>query len=229
MDLEDAILGRRSVRSFRPDPVPAEVLREILDLARWTPSAVNSQPWEFTIVGGAPLEELRRKLRQAAVADPDGKPEILWPNLPEPYRSRRKDVGLAVVQALGIRKEDKAGLNAWQLFGVGFFDAPQVVVVSIDRCFTAWGILDVGAAALALMLAAHSRGLGTCPQATQMRYPWLFHEILGIPEGKQVILAIPIGYPKDEAPVNRFARTRAAVDDLVSWKGFAPKRQCPRE
>ena len=222
MDLEDAILGRRSVRSFKPDPVPAEVLREILDLARWAPSAVNYQPREFTIVGGTSLEELRRRLRQAAATDPDGKPEILWPNLTEPYRSRRKEVGLAVVKALGIRREDKAALNAWELFGVGFFDAPQAVVVSIDRCFTAWGILDVGAAALALMLAAHSRGLGTCPQATQMRYPWIFHEVLEIPESKQVVLAIAIGYPKHDAPVNQFVRTRAAMDDLVTWKGFAP-------
>ena len=76
MELEQAILGRRSIRVFKPDPVPPGILREILDLARWTPSFGNTQPWEFVVVGGERLEELRRKVREAAGADPEGKPDI---------------------------------------------------------------------------------------------------------------------------------------------------------
>jgi nitroreductase len=63
MKLEDAVLGRRSIRAFRPDPVPPAVLQEIVECACWTPSAANTQPWEFTIVGGEPLQKLRSRLR----------------------------------------------------------------------------------------------------------------------------------------------------------------------
>ena len=97
-----------------------------------------------------------------------------------------------------------------------------MIVISLDRSFTAWGIYDLGAAAFSLMLLAHVRGLGTCPQAAPTRYPSVFRQVLGIPEGKLVVLALPIGYPDADAPVNRFARPRASLEELVTWKGIAP-------
>jgi len=50
MDLFDAIRTRRSVRAFRPDPVPAELLERVLEAARWAPSGLNNQPWRFHVV-----------------------------------------------------------------------------------------------------------------------------------------------------------------------------------
>jgi nitroreductase len=223
MQIEEAILGRRSIRAFRPDPVPPAVLRELIEQARWTPSAANTQPWQFTIVGGKTLQTLRTRLREAAKADPVGKPEMGWPpNLPERFKARRLEVGNAVTDALGIAADDKAGKDEWFLFGIGFFNAPQVIVLTMERCFTELGVLDLGAVALALMLLAHAKGLGTCPQAAPLRYPWVFHEVLAIPETKRVMLAIPLGYPVTDAAVNRFARTRVPADELTTWSGIVP-------
>jgi nitroreductase len=223
MELSEAILGRRSIRAFRPDTIPAAVIRDILDLARWTPSFANTQPWEFTVVGGGLLRELRRRLREAAAADPQGKPELPWPDLPEKYHARRKAVGLAVFKALNLPAEDKAGRDAWRLLGVGFFTAPHVIVIAMDACFSAWGMYDVGAVAQTIMLAAHARGLGTCPQAAPIRHPWIFREVLGMPPDKQVVLAMPIGSPEPDALVNRFQRTRVPLDEIVVWRGIAPE------
>jgi nitroreductase len=223
MQLEDAVLGRRSIRAFRPDPVPPAVLRELVDLARWTSSAANTQPWEFTIVGGEPLRTLRSRLREAAVADPVGKPEMRWPaTLPEHFKHRRQEVGDVVFQALGIAADDKAKKGEWFLAGVGCFDAPQVIVLTMERGLTELAVLDMGAVALALELLAHGKGLGTCPQAAPLRYPWIFHEILGIPESKRVILVVPIGYPVLDAPVNRFPRARVPVGEILHWSGITP-------
>lgn len=223
MELEAAIRGRRSIRAFKPDPVPAKVLRDLIDLARWTPNFAGTQPWEFTVVGGEPLEELRRKLREVAAADPEGKPDIPWPALQvEPWRTWRRELGFALYDSQGIAREDRARREAWRVFGAGFFDAPSVIVISLDRSFTAWGIYDIGAIAFALMLEAHALGLGTCPQAQPTRYPGLFREVLGIPEGKLVVLALPVGYPDLGAPINRFPRHRAPLEELVTWKGVAP-------
>lgn len=223
MQLEDAVLGRRSIRAFRPDLAPPAVLRELVDLARWTPSAANTQPWEFTIVGGEPLRTLRSRLRAAATADPVGKPEMGWPpNLPERFKQRRLGVGNATLQALGIAADDREKKDAWFVFGIGFFDAPQVIVITIERCFAELAVMDAGAVALALELLAHGKGLGTCPQAAPLRYPWIFHEVLGIPESKRVVLAMPIGYPVLNAPVNRFPRARVSTGEILSWSGITP-------
>jgi nitroreductase len=223
MEAQEAVLGRRSIRAFRPDTIPAAVIREILDLARWAPSFANTQPWEFTVAGGGVLAELRRRLRAAAAADPQGKPELPWPDLPEKYHARRKAVGLAVFKALNLSLEDKTAREEWRLQGVGFFDAPHLIVISMDACFSAWGMYDVGAVAQTIMLAAHAKGLGTCPQAAPIRHPWIFREVLGMPPDKQVVLAMPIGYPEPDAPVNRFQRIRVSLDEILSWRGFAPE------
>ena len=224
MKLEDAILGRRSIRAFRPDPVPAAVLREIVECSCWSPSAANTQPWEFTIVGGEPLQALRSRLRAEAAADPVGKPELRWaPNLPEHIKRRRVEVGDAVFQALGIGAADKARKDAWFLAGIGFFDAPQVILFIMERFFTELAVLDMGAVAVSVELLAHGKGLGTCPQVAPLRYPWIFHEMLKIPESKRVMLCMPIGYPAQDAPVNRFPRTRLPVGDVLSWSGITPQ------
>jgi nitroreductase len=220
MEMTKAVLGRRSIRAFRPEPVPSPVLRELIDLARWTPSAVNSQPWDFTIVTGAPLQTLRTRLRHAAAADPVGKPEFTWSaNLPERFKQRRTELGKSVLQALGVAEDDRAKKDEWFLFGIGFFDAPQVIVLSIDRALSRLALLDAGAVGLALQLLAYDRGLGSCPQAAPLRYPWIFHEVLDIPDSSQVLLALPIGYPAGDAAVNNFPRTRVATDALVRWLG----------
>ena len=59
MRLDDAIRQRRSVRGFLPDEVPREVLREVFELAQWTPSNCNVQPWIPHVVSGKPLAVLR--------------------------------------------------------------------------------------------------------------------------------------------------------------------------
>lgn len=64
MDVLEAIKGRRSVRAFRPDDVPNAVVEQLIDAARWAPSAGNIQPWEFIIVRNP---ELKRKLAEAAL------------------------------------------------------------------------------------------------------------------------------------------------------------------
>ena len=221
MQLEEAVMSRRSIRAFRSDPVPPAVLQELVDLARWAPSAANTQPWEFTVVGGGPLQELRSRLRAAAAADPVGKPEMTWPaNLPERFKARRVEIGSTTFQALGIAAEDHARKDAWFLAGVGFFDAPQVIVLTMERCFSDLAIMDVGAIAFGLELLAHGRGLGTCPQAGPLRYPWIFHEVLRIPGSRRVMLAMPIGYPDLDAQVNHFPRTRAGAGELLTWVGI---------
>ncbi len=76
MTLTNIILSRRSIRQFKPDPLPQDVLRKLVDAARLAPSAANLQPLEFVVV----CEESIRKnvfpcLRWAAYISPEGNPK----------------------------------------------------------------------------------------------------------------------------------------------------------
>jgi len=64
MDVLEAIKGRRSIRAFKNQDVPAETVEELIDAARWAPSAGNIQPWEFIIVR---KPRIKRRLVEAAL------------------------------------------------------------------------------------------------------------------------------------------------------------------
>jgi nitroreductase len=59
MEIVEAIQKRKSIRAFKSDPVPQEILKKIMELALRAPSWANTQPWEFAIVTGKKLEEIR--------------------------------------------------------------------------------------------------------------------------------------------------------------------------
>ena len=61
MEVIEAMHSRRSIRSFKPEPVPKDVLQQLVDVCRWAPSGGNAQPWHFAVLGGKVLEEIKSR------------------------------------------------------------------------------------------------------------------------------------------------------------------------
>ena len=80
MDVIEAIESRKSVRAFRPDPVPRDVLTKILEVALRAPSTDNTQPWEFAVVTGPVLADLKK-----ALSEKMGDPYRVPPGHPFPH------------------------------------------------------------------------------------------------------------------------------------------------
>ena len=69
-DVIDVIKKRRSIRKYAARRVPKEILREILEAARWAPSAHNAQPWRFIVLTDMPKKrELANAMADAWMAD----------------------------------------------------------------------------------------------------------------------------------------------------------------
>ena len=64
MEVIEAIRNRRSIRGFKPDPVPRKVLEELLETCRWAPSPRNMQTWELAILGGKVMAEVKARLEE---------------------------------------------------------------------------------------------------------------------------------------------------------------------
>jgi len=134
MDVIETINKRKSIRSFKPDPVPPDVLTKIVEGSLRSPSASNSQPWELAVVSGAKLEEIK----QAYLDNSRSKPCFDVPiplKYPEPWSSRQAEVMAGILGKLGIAREDKQkriewGLNAQRLWG-----APSCIYIMIERSF----------------------------------------------------------------------------------------------
>ena len=97
MNITEAIRNRRSIRSFKTDPVPKEVLEEILKTCLWVPSSSNTQTWKFAVLGGMVLDELNDKVveKVKGMWIPDNlvyknvTVDVPYPTLPEPISNGR--------------------------------------------------------------------------------------------------------------------------------------------
>jgi len=219
MEIFQTVTTRRSIRRFKPDPVPEPLLREILEAARWSPSWGNTQSWEISVVTGAALDRFRKANRQhlldGVVPNPDSPMPDTWP---EPLKQRYMGVGKQVLTALAIPRGDAEARLRYAGDMFALFNAPTLLLFCVDKGIPReYAMLDTGAIVQTVCLLAHARGLGSCILAASVRYPALLREIIPIPETKAVIIGVAVGYPDGEAPVNQFARERANPDEFTRW------------
>ena len=223
MDIEKALNTRMSIRCFKPDPVPREVLSEILQMAGRSPSAVNSQPWEFFVLAGDALENVKRGNIENARSGAAARPEHVvmgWPR-DSVYRQRQLALAKQLFQLMEISKEDKEKKRQWMERGFRFFDAPAAIIIVIDRSISEKGpLLDIGSVMQSICLAALSRDLGTCIEDQGVMYPDVLRDSAGIPGSKQIVISIAIGYPDWDFPANTLKTAREPVDSITTWCGF---------
>ncbi len=228
MDIAEAINQRKSIRAFKSGPVPKETLKEIMELALRAPSWANTQPWEFAIVAGKKLEEIRQAFVEKAAAEEEDNPDIPRPReFAQLYDSRRRVLGRKVLELKGISREDKEKRRWWVLQGLRLFDAPCVIYIYTDRSFyqqaaglNIWPVFDCGLVAENIMLLATQYGLGTIAQIQAVAYPDVLRKVLGIPDSKLIVLGIAVGYPDWDAPVNQLHSEREPLDNVSTWHGF---------
>jgi len=229
MEIIEAIRNRRSIRGFKPDPVPREVLEELLDMSRWAPSIQNMQVWEFVVLGGKVLDEVKARLEEQTKADWDGtrwvhacadvaRPKE-WPQLYLQRSLQMRDAVDCHQFPPGTENLDEKR-HAYWLKGGRFHDAPNVILVCAERALGEVTIFDAGLVSQAIMLGALAYGLGTCVMARPVYWPGLLREMLGISESKILIAAIAIGYPDSEALINSYPRHREPLDTYTQWYGF---------
>jgi len=203
--------GRRSVRKFTEQPVSAELVRELIDCARYAPSDTNSQTWEFIAV-------LNREKIKAIEA-------MTW----EQIHARA-----AAAEERGLAKEARLLSKSFGPYATAFSGAPALLICLAtpytskfrERIFDPIALVDddiwreegIKSSCLAsqnLMLAAHALGLATCP----MTGPVLLAEAqlkayLGIEESRQINMVISLGYPA-ETPAKLPRKEVADILQLV--------------
>jgi nitroreductase len=227
MNILDAVRSRRSIRSFKPVPVPKKVLEEVLEYSRWSPSGSNTQPWELAVLGGKVMADVKALLLEKIKTEWDTerlafktfRPDIPFPVFPEPYRQRsinsrnRIDSHQFPSGTPGIDEKRAAYL----LYGAQFYGAPNAIILYTERSICPKAVLDIGLLAQTIALTAVAHGLGTCLMTTPVAWPEIMREPLGIPESKLIALAIAIGYADVDAKVNNFERTREPLEAIVHW------------
>jgi nitroreductase len=216
MELLEAIKSRRSIRAYKPDPVPKRVLAELLEVATRAPSGSNTQPWEFIVLTGEMLGELNRVMMERLhsgkmTPDPDEDMPFTFPT--GLYKERSAKFYKKVLAVTKMRE--------WYEKSISFFDAPAAIVIVTDKSAPQpWWLFDMGLISQTIAIAAQNYGLGTCMVGHPAAYPKDMRTVLSIPESKRIVVGIAIGYPDWDHPLNSVRTDRDPVEKLVIWHGM---------
>ena len=179
MTLQDFLRSRRSVRRFKPDPIPDSVIERILTTATYAPSAHNLQPWRFVVI-----------------KNPDVKPRLA---------KALTDKMRLDMQAEGAAESDIEKRVANSIRRIN--EAPVIILLCRDLTVvrvdtpeeTIMNIQSTALAGLQLVLAAHAEGLGTNWICWPLYATQETQSILNLPENWEPQAMIIIGHANEQA------------------------------
>jgi len=223
IDFESLVSERRSVRGYKPDPVPKEVIDEIVSIAKRAPSSMNTQPWHFHAITGDPLERIREGNTERMLAGAAVDREIKMGHGYEGvHRDRQVEIAIQLFEAMGIERNDKERRQDWVMRGFRQFDAPVSIVVTIDKSLEDDTVshFDLGAVTYGLVLAAWTKGLGSVINGQGIMQSSVVREFANIPEDEVIMTCVAMGYPDETFVANDVQSRRAPNDQVVSYVGF---------
>ncbi len=215
--LQKLLSARHSCRAFRPDPVPRDVIAQILRDAGRVPSWCNAQPWQVRVTSGAATNAFRAAMLDAfdnAASSCDFEPPSGYTG---PRQARRRTCGLQLYQAVGIERGDRAGRAAQMRENYRLFGAPHLAMITTAAELGTYGVLDCGGFITAFCLSATAQGVATVPQAALAFYANEVRAHFAIPADEKILAAISFGYPDTDNPANAFRTERAALGEFVTW------------
>ena len=223
MEFSQLIKSRKSIRGYLNKPVPREVIDEIIEVAKWSPSSMNTQPWYVHVITGEPLNRIRLGNTHNMLSGVPAKRDF---PMKEGYEGvhRQRQVGIAVqiFEAMGIARDDKEKRTDWVMRGFRQFDAPVSVVLTYDKYLEPAAIsqFDLGALSHAIVLAAWERGLGCVINGQGIMQSSVVHEHAGIPDDQSIMICIAMGYPDENFVANQVKSVREANETFVRYVGF---------
>jgi nitroreductase len=216
--LIDLLTQRRSIRRFRPDPLPEGAIEKILEIGRWAMSGANGQPWEFIVVTDPSVREALFKLYREQIDDYN-----FWLE-----QMRVPDLRHPAFQLTGSVDEQREKLRARP----GFAHAPALIVVLGDgrrQWTTVMGGHTMGRhqshltdalsnACMLMHMAAAALGLGS--QWVTIHIDGSFKRLLGVPDVMTLYQIIPVGYP--DGPHKK--TTRRKLSEIVHYDHYDEKK-----
>lgn len=222
MNVSDAIATRITTRAFLDNPVPGEVLRNILETAKRAPSGGNLQPWHVWVLAGEPMIRFKALIKEKLAISPrgEGTEYHIYPQeLKEPYKARRFKCGEDMYATIDVPREDKFGrlLNFARNFE--FFGAPAAYFFAIDRQMQQGQWADLGMFMQSIMLLAREHGLHTCPQEAWAIWHKTLGEFLSIPPELMLFCGMGIGTMDEAHPINTLRTERAPLGEFATFVG----------
>jgi len=216
MNVTEAVVTRKSIRAFTPEPVTNELVAELLSKAARAPSGGNVQPWRMFVISGGTMPKFQNFLENSEIKETPAY-EIYPRELKSPYRDSRFKVGEDMYALLGIPREDRAARFAHLARNYVFFDAPVGLFCFVDRQMGPPQWSDLGMFLQTFMLLAREAGLDTCSQEAWAMRANTVSAFVEADEDLMLFCGIALGHQNPDKPVNNLVSDR---EPLANWAKF---------
>lgn len=218
--LSDLVTTRRSIRSYLPEPISAELLEKVFQEANHTPSNCNSQPWQTFVVSGESRDRMSEALKSTIG---QGEYVLDFPydtkQYKGVYRERQVDVGKLLYQALGVDRDDKEGKTAAFISNLEFFNAPHAAFLFMPDWCGIREAADIGMYAQTLLLTMQANGISSCPQTILSYHADVVREQLDIDPSLKLLFGISFGFADNSKPENQICPRRASLNESTKFFG----------
>ncbi len=219
MTVTEAIMERRTIRGFTDKEVPEDLIREIIDIARHSPSNCNTQPWHIAIVSGEAKEQLKEDLVSLILSG--AKSNADWNRgdngFTDIYKERQYDCAFRYYDSMNVSREDKMARKELFLENWKFFGAPHAAFISLPKTMNEINSIDIGIFLQSIIMLFTERGIACCPQGALANFPDPVRRIADIPEENGIIVGISFGYEDVGAQINSAKMPRATLDEIASF------------
>ena len=212
MKVSEAVQSRKSIRSFLKKSISNSLIKDLLVQASRAPSGGNLQPWRVCVINKQSMKDF---LNFQSSWEGQEKPsyDIYPPNLKEPYRSSRYQLGEQMYELLGITRDDKEGRINQVLKNFNFFGAPAALFCFVDKEMGPPQWSDLGMFLQTFMLLAREAGLDTCPQEAWAIKQESVTSFVKAPDELMLFCGMAIGYKDKNAKINELRTERRPFED----------------
>lgn len=212
----EAVLSRKSIRSFLNKSVEDLLIKELLEKASFAPSGGNLQPWKIFIINNNTMNDFKKFQKEWSESEIPQYP-IYPEKLKEPYRTSRFEMGEQMYSSINITRENKLARAEQMMKNFNFFGAPAAIFCFIDKQMNSPQWSDLGMFLQTFMLLAEEKQLSTCAQESWSLKNKMVSAFVNADEDLILFCGISIGYQDFGADINQFKTIRRDFDD---WAKF---------
>jgi nitroreductase len=218
MDMIELIKKRKSIRHFKTEQPPKELILTCLEAAAWAPNPTSQQPWKFIVLTGDALQKVTTAIEEGFAAAFQKKEALPSPALSEGIAKTlqaRKEK--AFQEMISLLKEKGVDMQAVGSGNFTFHRAPVGIIFATYPCKDHNFFKSTVAAMENFLLAAAALGLGTCWMNAVSICEHEIKKALNLSPELILVDGIALGFPVEDSPLNQLPRERLPVEEVTDW------------
>ena len=216
INVTQAVSLRKSTRGFLKKAISNSLIKELLLKSSRSPSGGNLQPWRIFVVNKRTMN-LFLEFQENHPDFDDPEYDIYPPNLSEPYRSSRYELGEDMYSLLGIPREDKIARFEQVAKNFNFFGVPAGLFCFVDKQMGPPQWSDLGMFLQTFMLLAQESGISTCAQECWSLKHQMVKKFVGADESLMLFCGMAIGYEDKNNRINKLSSSREPLENWVNF------------